>query len=108
MLALQSAAGVLALLALAWLISENRRAVSWMHVGRGLIVTLLLAVLFLKVPQLKVAFALVNDATTAIAAATKAGTAFVFGYVGGGPAPFEVKFPDVSSSSLSRRCRSCS
>ena len=63
MLALQSAAGALVLLTLAWVISENRRAVSWANVGRGLIVTLLLAVLLLKIPQLKAAFALVNNAT---------------------------------------------
>jgi concentrative nucleoside transporter, CNT family len=93
MLALQSAAGVVALLALAWLISENRRAVSWSHVARSLALTLLLAVLLVKVPQLKAAFALVNDGVDAIAAASKAGTTFVFGYIGGGPAPFEAKFP---------------
>ena len=29
----------------------------------------------------------------AIAAASRAGTSFVFGYVGGGPLPFELKFP---------------
>ncbi len=34
-----------------------------------------------------------TDAVTAIAAATKAGTSFVFGYVGGGPLPFELKTP---------------
>jgi CNT family concentrative nucleoside transporter len=93
MLALQSAAGVVVLLALAWLISENRRAVSWKHVARSLALTLVLAVLLVKVPQLKSAFAVVNDGVDAIAAATKSGTTFVFGYIGGGPPPFEAKFP---------------
>jgi len=90
---LQSAAGVAAIMAIAWLISENRRAVSWRQAGIGLAVTFLLALVLLKVPQVKFAFIWINDAVQAIAAATKAGTAFVFGYVGGGAAPFETKEP---------------
>ena len=90
---LQSTLGILAILALAWLISENRRAVNWRQAGIALGVTLLLALVMLKVPKVEVVFALINDAVNAIATATRAGTAFVFGYVGGGPLPFDVKEP---------------
>jgi CNT family concentrative nucleoside transporter len=90
---LQSTLGILAILALAWLISENRRAVNWRQAGIALGVTLLLALVMLKVPKAEVVFALINDAVNAIATATRAGTSFVFGYVGGGPLPFEVKEP---------------
>ena len=90
---LQSTLGILAILALAWLISENRRAVNWRQAGIGLGVTLVLALVMLKVPKAEVVFALINDAVNAIATATKAGTSFVFGYVGGGPLPFELKTP---------------
>src|SRR5579862_5770424 len=90
---LQSALGVAAIIAFAWLISEHRRAVPWRQAGIGLGVTLLLAVVMLKVPKAEVAFALINDAVEAIASATRAGTSFVFGYVGGGTLPFEVKTP---------------
>ena len=93
MLNLQSTLGILAILALAWLISENRRAVNWRQAGIALGVTLLLALVMLKVPKAEVVFALINDAVNAIATATRAGTSFVFGYVGGGPLPFEVKEP---------------
>ena len=93
MLNLQSTLGILAILALAYLISENRRAVNWRQAGIGLGVTLLLALVMLKVPKVEVVFALINDAVNAIATATRAGTAFVFGYVGGGPLPFEIKTP---------------
>jgi concentrative nucleoside transporter, CNT family len=93
MLNLQSAAGVLALLAFAWIISEDRRAVRWRRVATGLAVTFALALLCLKVPQIKAAFAAANGAVEAVAAATRAGTAFVFGYIGGGPLPFEPKTP---------------
>src|SRR5262249_47734846 len=34
-----------------------------------------------------------NDAVETISAASRAGTSFVFGYVGGAPAPFDVKAP---------------
>jgi CNT family concentrative nucleoside transporter len=90
---LQSALGVFAILAFAWAISENRRAVPWRPVIVGLFVTFLLALLMLKVPQAKIAFVWINDAVNLLAAATRAGTAFVFGYVGGGPLPFELKNP---------------
>ncbi len=90
---LQSAFGVFAIIAIAFLISEDRRAVSWRQAGIGLAATFLLALLLLKVPQVKVAFVWINDAVAAIAAATRAGTSFVFGYIGGGPQPFEVKSP---------------
>jgi CNT family concentrative nucleoside transporter len=93
MLALQSLFGVFALLAVAWVISENRRAVSWRNAAVGLVVTFALALLFLKVPQVGGIFAAANDAVDAIADATRAGTSFVFGYIGGGPLPFDPKTP---------------
>ncbi len=90
---LQSALGVFAILALAFAISENRRAVPWRPVVTGLGVTFALALLMLKVPQTEIAFDWINRAVDAVADATRAGTAFVFGYVGGGAPPFDVKTP---------------
>jgi concentrative nucleoside transporter, CNT family len=89
----QSALGVFTILAFAWLISENRRAVPWRPVIVGLAITFGLAVLMLKVPQTAVAFDWINRAVDAIADAAKAGTSFVFGYIGGGTPPFDVKTP---------------
>ena len=90
---LQSIFGVFALLALAWLISENRRAVSSRQAGIGLAVTFVTAILLLKVPGVASAFAVINRAVDAIGAATRAGTSFVFGYLGGGTLPYELKVP---------------
>ena len=90
---LQSAAGIVVLLAIAWIVSEQRRAVAWKQAAIGLVVTFVTAVLLLKVPGITRAFAAVNDAVGAIAAATRAGTSFVFGYLGGGPLPYELKVP---------------
>jgi CNT family concentrative nucleoside transporter len=73
------------------MMSENRRAVPWRPVILGLVLTFALAVLMLKVPQIEVAFGWINRAVEAVAAATRAGTSFVFGYLGGGALPFEPK-----------------
>ena len=93
MLQLQSALGIFALLGFAWLISEDRRAVSWRQAAIGLAVTFATAVILLKVPGVATAFAAINDAVGAIGAASRAGTSFVFGYLGGGTLPFELKMP---------------
>jgi CNT family concentrative nucleoside transporter len=93
MLQLQSAAGIVVLLAMAWIVSEQRRAVAWKQAAIGLAVTFATAVLLLKVPGITRAFAAVNDAVGAIADATRAGTSFVFGYLGGGQLPYELKVP---------------
>jgi CNT family concentrative nucleoside transporter len=96
MQALQSLTGVAALMAFAWAISENRRAVSLRQLAIGLGLTFVLALLMLKVPQLKRAFAAANVAVEAVAAATRAGTSFVFGFVGGGALPFDVTDPNAT------------
>ena len=93
MQALQSTLGVVAIIAIAFLISENRRAVPWRPVITGLALTFVLALLMLKIPQTEIAFGWINRAVEAVAAATRAGTAFVFGYVGGGALPFDPKTP---------------
>ncbi len=93
MQSLQSALGVFALIAFAWAVSENRSAVSLRRIGVGLVVAFVLAVLFLKVPPVTRAFGSANHAIDAIAAASRSGTSFVFGYIGGGALPFELKFP---------------
>ncbi|MBR0798111.1 nucleoside:proton symporter [Bradyrhizobium jicamae] len=93
MLQLQSAFGVVALLVIAWALGENRRAVSLRQAATSLAVTIVTALVLIKVPVVTTAFGAINDAVGAIAAATRAGTAFVFGYVGGGTLPFDPKVP---------------
>jgi CNT family concentrative nucleoside transporter len=90
---LQSAFGVLALLAIAWALGENRRAVSLRQMAIGLAVTIVTALVLLKLPPVAKAFGAINDAVNTIAAATRAGTSFVFGYLGGGALPFDLKAP---------------
>ena len=93
MLQLQSAFGIFALLALAWLFGENRRAVSLRQAAIGLFVTLVTAIVLIKVPLVSRVFGAINDAVGAIASASRAGTSFVFGYLGGGALPYDLKAP---------------
>jgi concentrative nucleoside transporter, CNT family len=90
---LQSLLGIFVLLALAWGVSEDRRAVAWKQATIALLATFATAVVMLKVPGTTRLFAALNDAVDAIAAATRAGTSFVFGYLGGGRLPYELKTP---------------
>ncbi len=68
-------------------------AVPWRPVIVGLVLTFALALLMLKIPQTAIAFGGISRAVEAVAAATRAGTAFVFGYLGGGALPFDPKSP---------------
>ena len=104
---LQSAFGIFALLAIAWIVSEDRRNVAWRQAALALLLTFGTAVILLKVPVATRAFAAINHAVDAIAAASKAGTSFVFGYLGGGSFPSNSRCPAPNSCWRYRRCRSC-
>jgi CNT family concentrative nucleoside transporter len=93
---IHAAAGIAGLLAIAWLLSEKRREVPWRAVGVGLALQLVLTVVFLKIPAVKSAFVGLNDALLVLEQATQAGTSLVFGYLGGGPAPFQIAEPAAS------------
>src|SRR6202158_1659871 len=93
MLQLQSAFGVFALLAIAWAFGENRSSASPRQAAIGLFVTLLTAILLIQLPVVAHAFGVINDAVGAISSASRAGTSFVFGYLGGGALPFDLKAP---------------
>ena len=87
---LQSALGIVVILGVAWALSEDRRAFPVRTVLVGLGLQFALAMLLLKVPVARNALFSLNGVVDALMAATKAGTSFVFGYVGGAPAPFTV------------------
>jgi CNT family concentrative nucleoside transporter len=88
-LQLQSALGVVVLTAIAWALSERRGSVSIKFIVTGLIVQIVLAVFFLKLPWTAAAFAQINRAVFALDAASQAGSSFVFGFLGGAPLPYE-------------------
>lgn len=90
LLNLQSAFGICVLVALAWLMSERKREFPWRIVLIGLAVQITLAAVFLQIPLVRNALLSLNVVVEAIQHATQAGTSFVFGFIGGAPAPFEI------------------
>ncbi len=90
---MHSLAGICGLLAIAWILSEARGRFPWKIAAAGLALQSALAFLLLYSPAAKDAFLTLNDSLLGIEKATQAGTAFVFGYLGGGPTPFAVVDP---------------
>src|SRR6185437_16967217 len=88
--------GIAVLLLLAWLVSENRWRIPIRTVVTGLLLQFALALLFVKFPPAASVFLVLNQAVDALQRATDAGTSFVFGYLGGGPLPFDEKQPGFS------------
>lgn len=93
--ALQSLTGFILLFAFAFAFSEKRGSIIWRTVFGAIILQIVMFVLLFKFPWFKEASAALNDALNGVAAATREGTKFVFGYLGatGSPAdaPFKVE-----------------
>ena len=96
MLAAQSALGLVAFMALAWLLRERRGRVAWRTVAAALALQVAMALLLLKLPPVRDLFAALNEVMLALDTASRAGTSFVFGYLGGAPLPFEETQPGAS------------
>ena len=92
----RSALGFLLLHALAWALSENRRTVAWRPVIAGMALTLGLGLVLLKIPAVRRVFQALNDVLGALEKATRDGTSFVFGFLGGGPLPYAESYPGAT------------
>ncbi|HWU81365.1 MAG TPA: nucleoside transporter C-terminal domain-containing protein [Caulobacter sp.] len=88
--------GVVVFLALGWLLSENKRALPVRPVLVGLACQIALALLLTKVPAITAGFAAATHAVDALQAASRAGSSFMFGYLGGGRAPFSIADPGAA------------
>ena len=84
--------GIAVLMGLAWAVSENRKSLpGWRWIAGALLLQGLLAVLIVRVPAVWAAVGLVNNAVSAVEAATLKGSAYMFGYLGGAELPFALK-----------------
>ena len=93
---LQSVAGLVVFGLIAWSISENRRKVRLKTVTIGLGLQLVVGFLLLKLPLFRDLFLALNRLVLSLESSTRAGTSFVFGYLGGGSLPFEEPYPGAS------------
>ncbi|MEW6669554.1 MAG: nucleoside transporter C-terminal domain-containing protein [Thermodesulfobacteriota bacterium] len=92
----QSLIGFFAFAFLAWCLSERRRVVNVRTVLAGLALQFVLGLLLLKMPGSQLFFIWLNRMVEFIELSTRAGTGFVFGYLGGAPLPFDEKSPGMS------------
>ena len=96
MLRLQSLIGFIALAFIAWIFSEKHGQVNFRTLLAGLGLQVCLALMLLKLPGSQDIFLSLNRGVSAIEESTRAGTGFVFGYLGGGTLPFAEKPPGVT------------
>ena len=93
---MQALLGIPLLLALAWAMSEDRRAISWRVVLGGIALQWALALVLLHSSLARGGVALLDRGMNALQRATDDGTGFVFGYLGGGNLPFVEVHPGAS------------
>jgi CNT family concentrative nucleoside transporter len=92
----QSAFGFVVFVFIAWAFSENKRQFPVRIVIVGMLIQLVLGGILLKFPFFTNSFVYLNRAVMALQESTSAGTSFVFGFIGGGDAPYDVKYPHAS------------
>ena len=85
---MQALVGIVALLAIAWLLAERRREIRLSQVAIALAAQAVLAFALLNFAVVRDALLVLNHIVRAMEAATLAGTSLMFGFLGGDPAPF--------------------
>lgn len=81
--------GIVVLLALWFVLSENRSAIRWRVVGAALALQAGLALLFLRVPGVADAFLALNTVVAVMEEATRTGAEFVLGFLASDTAPWQ-------------------
>ena len=102
---LQSAFGLLCFVGLAWIFGlilssrsdlTSRGRFPWRFLVVALGLQIGLALVLTRIDSIRQALSVLNNLVAVLQNATQAGTSFVFGYLGGGPAPFDVTNPGLS------------
>lgn len=92
---LQSLTGIALVLALCWLLSEDRKQFPWRLAIGAIAVQAALVLLLFAVPGARGVLTAITGAVDGLVAATSQGTRFVFGYMGGGDQPYAVTNPNA-------------
>jgi concentrative nucleoside transporter, CNT family len=87
---LQAIAGIVVIFSTVTLLSRNRQNIPWKDVALGLIAQLVIAFTLTHSETAQEIFQHLTHGVDALKRASMEGTKFVFGYLGGGPAPFTV------------------
>jgi CNT family concentrative nucleoside transporter len=89
--------GAFAVMAAAWAVGGMKRLPPWRLIIAALALEIVLVAVMFGVPAFRAGLDSLTGAVDALAAATKTGSSFVFGYVGGGAPPFGVINPGATS-----------
>jgi CNT family concentrative nucleoside transporter len=90
-LSLQSLLGLAVIIAVCWLMSENRKAFPWRLTLGAMAVQAGLVLLVFGLPGSRLVLGAITGTVDALDAATQEGTRFIFGYlVGTGPQPYQM------------------
>jgi CNT family concentrative nucleoside transporter len=89
--ALQGLLGVAVFVLIAVALSQSRRDINWRLVISAIVMQFVICLAFTHLSFLQNALAGLNGTVQALSQASLKGTSFVFGFLGGGPAPFEIK-----------------
>lgn len=91
---LQPVLGLAFFLGITFLMSRERAAVSMKRIAVGLVAQLIIAFVLLRVSFVSNGLMALNSGVSALQSATDRAARYMFGYVAGGPAPFDVVNPD--------------
>jgi concentrative nucleoside transporter, CNT family len=83
--------GLLAFLGIGWLLSENRKGIDYTGVVLALTLQVVLAFATTQISFVREFLLWISQGILALKQATIAGTSFVFGFLGGGDLPFDLK-----------------
>jgi CNT family concentrative nucleoside transporter len=85
---------VVVIIALSWLLSEQKRRFPWLMTLGGLAVQAGLVLLLFAIPNSQAVLAGVTGAVDGLAKASETGAQFIFSFLSGGEQPYETKTPD--------------
>jgi CNT family concentrative nucleoside transporter len=94
---LRGVLGLAVFIGIAWLISENRKAIHYRAMAVGLIAQIVLALLLTRIPAVVDALGGLAHGVDNMQRSAESGASFVFGYLGGGPQPFAKVDPQAST-----------
>jgi CNT family concentrative nucleoside transporter len=95
---LQGVLGIAVFVLIAIALSQSRRDINWRLVISAIVMQFVICVAFNHLSFLQNALEALNTGVQALSLASIKGTSFVFGFLGGGPAPFDIKDPNAMIS----------
>lgn len=90
---IQGLLGILLILSVCWLLSEQRSLIRWPVVLSGIFAAFLIGFVFSFFPPLVQLMLSLNAVVAALEASAQHGASFIFGYLAGGATPFEITQP---------------